>query len=296
MRVGEFVMRRLVDRVELDDTSRDDLLHDAIRLGRERGRCGTAGEIAALASTGIELRAHHATDGHIAAFVRQGMWFGGALTAIAGAAAFSPTARAANAGLTPIVALGAIVVALVAITLGGRAIVWVVRAATCAAAVAAWWAVHLDQLGAPEAALVTTSAIALTIGSRPSLERGALPAFMPALALAAAGLAVATLAATADMGASDMRASDTVVAFLTIVVPVGLLVASPADPRLGVAAAVALFWRFVATDPAGLAAILVAIRAGESTVGPVIRWIVMAAAFPVAAGLTRRNLRLIAVR
>ena len=291
MTVGEFVMRRLVDRVELDDTSRDDLLHDAIRLGRERGRCGTAGEIAALASTGIELRARHATDGHAAAFVRQGMWFGGALTAIAGAAAVSPAARAADAGLTPIVALGATVMALVAITLGGRAIVWVVRAATCAAAVAAWWAVHLDQLGAPEAALVTTSAIAVTIGSRPSLERGALPAFMPALALAAAGLAVATLAATADMGASDVA-----VAAITIVVPVGLLIASPSDPRLGVAAAVALFWRFVATDPAGLAAILVAIRAGESTVGPVIRWIVMAAAFLVAAGLTRRSLRLIAVR
>jgi hypothetical protein len=287
--VGEFVIRRLVDRVELDDTSRDDLLHDAIRLGRERGRCGTAGEIAALASTGIELRARHATDGHAAAFFRQGMWFGGALTAIAGAAALSPAAWAADAGPTPIVALGALVVALVAITLGGRGIVWVVRAATCAAAVAAWWAVHLDQLGAPGAALVTTAAIALTIGSRPSLERGVLPALM--LALAAAGLAVATLAATADMGASDV-----VVASITIVVPVGLLIASPADPRLGVAAAVALFWRFVATDPAGLAAILVAIRAGESTLGPVIRWMVMAAAFLVAAGLTRRNLRLIAVR
>ncbi len=83
---------------------------------------------------------------------------------------------------------------------------------------------------------------------------------------------------------------------MTIAVPVGLLLVSVADPRLGVAAAVALFWRFVATDPAGLAAILVAVRAGESTIGPVIRWMVMGAAFLIAAGLTRRNLRLIAAR
>jgi hypothetical protein len=287
--VGEFVMRRLVDRVELDDGSRDDLLHDAIRLGRERGRCGTAGEIAALASTGIELRARHATDGRAAAFFRQGMWFGGALTAIAGAGALSSAAWAAGAGPAPIVALGATVVALAAIISGGRGLVAVVRAATYAAAIAAWWAVGLDQLGAPEAALVTTSAMALTFGSRPSLERGALPAFV--LVLAAAGIAVAGLAATAGIAPSGVA-----VAFLTIAVPVGLLILSPADPRLGVAAAVALFWRFVATDPAGLAAILVAIRAGESTLGPVIRWILMAAAFLLAAGLTRRNLRLIGAR
>jgi hypothetical protein len=109
-----------------------------------------------------------------------------------------------------------------------------------------------------------------------------------ALALAAAVLAISITATT------DMDASGITVAFVTIVVPIGLLIASPADPRLGVAAAVALFWRFVATDPAGLAAILVALRAGESTLGPVIRWMVMAAAFLTAAGLTRRSLQLAA--
>ena len=289
MTVGERVMRRLVERVELDDDSRDDLLHDAIRLGRERGRCGTAGEIAALASTGIELRARHATDGDAAAFFRQGLWFGGALSAIAGVASLSPAAFAADAGPAPVGALGALVVALVAIITLRRGSVAVVRVATCAAAVAAWWAVNVDELGAPEAALVTTSAIALVLGARPSLDRGAAPAFV--VALVAAVLAVGGLAAAIDIDASDVM-----VAFVTIVVPVGLLVVSPADPRLGVAAAVALFWRFVATDPAGLAAILVALRAGESTLGPVVRWMVMAAAFLLAVSLTRRNLRLIAAR
>jgi hypothetical protein len=287
--VGERVMRRLVERVELDDDSRDDLLHDAIRLGRERGRCGTAGEIAALASTGIELRARHATDGDAAAFFRQGLWFGGALTAIAGVASLSRAAFAADAGPAPVAGLGAIVVALVAISTRRRAFVAVVRVAACAAAVAAWWAANHDELGAPEAALVTTSAIALVLGARSSLDRGAAPTFV--LALVAAALAVGGVAA-----ATGIDASDVTVAFITIVVPVGLLVVSAADPRLGVAAAVALFWRFVATDPAGLAAILVALRAGESTLGPVVRWMVMAAAFLLAVSLTRRNLRLIAAR
>jgi hypothetical protein len=287
--VGERVMRRLVERVEIDDDSRDDLLHDANRLGRERGRCGTAGEIAALASTGLELRARHATDGDTAAFFRQGLWFGGALTAIAGVAALSPAAFAAYASPAPVVALGAIVVALVAIITRRRGSVAVVRVAACAAAVVAWWAVNLDEVGAPEAALVATSAIALVLGARPSLDRGGAPTFV--VVLVATALAVGGLAAATDIGVSDVT-----VVFITIVVPVGLLIVSPADPRLGVAAAVALFWRFVATDPAGLAAILVALRAGESTLGPVIRWIVMAAAFLLAVSLTRRNLRLIAAR
>ncbi|HEX4980351.1 MAG TPA: hypothetical protein VFV63_01580, partial [Ilumatobacteraceae bacterium] len=119
--------------------------------------------------------------------------------------------------------------------------------------------------------------------------RRAAPAFVVAFVVAA--LAVGGLSA-----ATDIDASGVMVAFVTIVVPIGLLIVSPADPRLGVAAAVALFWRFVATDPAGLAAILVALRAGESTLGPVIRWMVMAAAFLLAVSLTRRNLRLIAAR
>ena len=289
MTVGERVMRRLVDRVELDDGSRDDLLRDAVRLGRERGRCGTAGEIAALASTGIELRARHATDGDAAAFFRQGLWFGGALTAIAGVAALFQSAFAAEAGPTPIAALVLLVVAVIGIVVHRRGLVAVVRVAACVAACAAWWAVQLDQLSAPEAALVTTSALALVVGARPSLGRGACPGFV--LALAALALAGGVLAVTTDIDASSVA-----VAFTTIVLPVGLLVASTADPRLGVAAAVALFWRFVATDPAGLAAILVAIRAGESTLGPLIRWMVMGAAFLIAAGLTRRSLRLIAAR
>ena len=282
MTVGERVMRRLVDRVELDDAARDDLLHDAIRLGRERGRCGTAGEIAAVASAGIELRARRETDGAQAAFFRQGLWFGGVLTAIASVAPLAPAAFETDAGLAPIVALGTIVVALIAIVARGRGLTAVARLAAGAAAVAAWWAVQADQLDAPGAGLVTTSAIALTVGARPT-ECVAWRVF--ALALATAALAV-SIAVTTDMDAPDIS-----VAFVTIVVPIGLLVASPADPRLGVAAAVALFWRFVATDPAGLAAILVALRAGESTPGPVIRWMVMAAAFLVAAVLTRRNLR-----
>lgn len=289
MTVGERVMRRLVDRVELDDCSRDDLLHDAIRLGRERGRCGTAGEIAALASTGIELRARQATNGDAAAFLRQGLWFGGALTAIAGVASLSPVAFAADAGPAPIAALGALIVALVGIVVNCRGLVPVVRVATSVAAVAAWWAVQLDQLGAPESALVTTSAIALALGARPSLDGVARPSVV--LVPTVVAIAVGALAAITDVDASSVT-----VAFLTIAVPVGLLVVSAADPRVGVAAAVALFWRFVATDPAGLAAIVVAVRAGESTLGPVIRWIVMGAAFLLATGLTHRNLRLIAAR
>jgi hypothetical protein len=283
--IGERVMRRLVDRVELDDAARDDLLHDAIRLGRERGRCGTAGEIAALASTGIELQARRETDGEQAAFFPQGLWFGGVLTAIASVALLVPAAFETEAGLAPTVALGTIVVALIAIVLRGRGLTAVARVAAGAAAVAAWWAVQADRFDAPGAALVTTSAIALAVGERPT-ECVAWRVY--ALALAAAALAIG-IAVTTDVDASDIT-----VAFVTIVVPIGLLVASPADPRLGVAAAVALFWRFVATDPAGLAAILVALRAGESTLGPVIRWMVMAAAFLIAAGLTRRNLRVVA--
>jgi hypothetical protein len=136
---------------------------------------------------------------------------------------------------------------------------------------------------------VATSAIALVLGARPSLDRGAAPAFV--VALVATALAVGGVAAATDIGVSDFT-----VAFITIVVPIGLLIVSPSDPRLGVAAAVALFWRFVATDPAGLAAILVALRAGESTLGPVVRWMVMAAAFLLGVSLTRRNLRLTAAR